>query len=774
MGLFSSSKKTYVNTSISRLVEDKDIPDLNKVAVADYLFDQSKIGVNMKGRSIGSYYNDQLTNSTYPTIEKARRYAAKEDAYAYGLRKSDLYSKGEVRLDMVMDEYLERTLGHTVVINYALFGGAKYMHFGWQLLKDYLSYDSADNTITRQGNKHKLINFRIAYSKYTTDEITDAELQYQNGVSSQYGETSTRERNLKAEHIDPLFNVDSDEDYLEVNVEGLDKPIKLYYTDYIPSSAPISHEMGDDAPITPESPEMINSELLERDYIMVQYLDHENNLQIFTYHYGSNEIPELEKLYTAASRTGQYYPNLYLRLGSRNLTSDALKETDEYKSSRKLGKKLGIDFAALGKQLHEEVDGIHDVVQCFVGCQLSLDAEPDELIDRYMFEFFMNMYNQMPKAIGKGEYDSTNAEYINGAARTGNTLVIRDKAYTCRIAVSSLYYEDAVESIGEVGKVTKHYRKEAVYNRYGPFRLKFDQHIYYLKKQVTPTVVRTIHIVGLTVTQEVRGGNNTVTSTGENLSIPLEKGILSLFTPKERNLLATKSLVIVFNSLKVVKKKWYQKGIFKVVIAVIGIAITIFTGGAAGAGVIAVLTSIATSVVVGLAISLVIKLAVKVFNIELTGILAVVAIAAVVIAGGIGITGAGEIMGMTAKQFMMASNYALRASMMSNEIAINNMLKEHREYGELMADKMADLEAKLEELETNPYVNPEYLLANGTENMPIYLGETADDLITRTMSFVSAGMFFAEMIPNMVEVTVRLPSEAEILTSIYQKQTERI
>lgn len=86
----------------------------------------------------------------------------------------------------------------------------------------------------------------------------------------------------------------------------------------------------------------------------------------------------------------------------------------------------------------------------------------------------------------------------------------------------------------------------------------------------------------------VYGKHTVITNVGEALNDAEESGfLLPLHYPTMKGLglsktaqLATASSYLVFNSYKVVKKKWYQTGLFRIILAVAGAALAAFTGGA--------------------------------------------------------------------------------------------------------------------------------------------------------------------------------------------------
>jgi len=103
---------------------------------------------------------------------------------------------------------------------------------------------------------------------------------------------------------------------------------------------------------------------------------------------------------------------------------------------------------------------------------------------------------------------------------------------------------------------------------------------------------RKLRCVGLQHHNRVYGNTSDIVTGGAALADEEDSGFLvPLHMPTLKGLGAAKgadlsmgSSYLVFNSYKLVKRKWYQRGIFKIVMAVVGIVISILIPGAAGLG----------------------------------------------------------------------------------------------------------------------------------------------------------------------------------------------
>lgn len=767
MGMFGSSKKTHTNTSISRIMEDADILDPRKVAVYDYIFDDKDMSISVNRESVGDYYAKQAGSTIYNNYSRARRWADKDNQYAYGVPKGNLYQQSSVNLVEVMDDYLERTLNKKVTLTYAVFGPARILHLGWQVLFNQYKYNGDTNELTHGGKVKALKDTQVVYSHYTIEDQASPDYLVQNGYPATWGKTSTREKDTKREHT-PYISDSRDIDTCKVTLED-DTVFYLDLSAYIVTSAPPSDEMGTGGTNVPPTWKDASNELIDADYIMCQYVDDNGAMGVFTYLYGSNRVPELDNLYKSSREMGSYFPNMYLRLWSTNLAADIYKETDEYKTSVKLGKKLGMHWTELSKQIHAEVDDINSVVQCFLSMQVPVNGN-DPLINKYLFEYFHGVYTSLPRSNVQTDFDSIEDAYINGMAKTGTTIVIKDKVHTTRISFGTMWYTDKVGTVGKVGDVTKEIKTTKLSTYKGTW-FTTSQHTHIFRKQLTATIYRELHVANLTSTQEVvNGRTTTAVKDDENLIMPLDRGILSKFNNRDKVLLVSKSIHIIFNTVKVVKKKWYQTGLFNVIMLVIAVAISIFTYGA-GTGLYAAVVAAAKGLAIGLAISVGLKIIINTFNIKLSGFLAVVAVVIVIYAGGAAASNTGTVMSMNSVQFMQAASYAFSMASQAGNLEMAKIIKEFQSKQLDMEAKFGELDKKLEELKLNPYMQQEYLLSNTYGVVPINVGESMDQLLYRTIN-VELGLAPIELIPNMVDLTVRLPTEQETLARIYQSNQE--
>lgn len=782
MGLFSGKKKKVVNTSMVRLIEDKDIPDAGKTALFDYLYaDQTKTNTAIKiDHSYSDYLALQNANSIGNKYNQARVWA--KNNYAYGLPKGNVLNKDKVDLVNVMDEFLEKETTRPVRIGYAIFAPLNALHFTWEILAQMYGYNHETNKLQNGAYLHDI---QINYCKPTIDNLIDPDTLMQYGLPATYNTTPFRTKDVKRLHTPYVKNDQAEHDFALIttvaDVNG--KPVYTTFevdflmwewSGYQPTNVLDDSDTENYEPeaITP----IVEDTQAEHDYFMVQYtyLDN-NNKEVqshFTYKYGDGVFPDLDRLFNVSKLLGTYNPNMYFRLMGTNLSNDVYKDTNEYKTSKILGNKLGLQWTSISDQLHDSIGSVGDVTQMLLTSALQVNSK-DPLIDRYMFDYFYALYNQLPRNFADTNYNSLQSEFVNGFAKIGQTIEIKDKAYSCKLTFSSIGYTDKEGKIGEVGTVTHEFQNKTTIKNKGPFRDMSFIPVHIFRKQMTDTRYRELVIYGLTSTQQVTGGKDTVASGDEeNLIVPLDVSIPIGYALKDRMNLYSKSLLFIINTVKVIKTKWYQTGIFKAIMFVVAVIVSIWTGGQ-GMTVYSVLYAVAQAVVVGAVINIAVKFMVNKLGMNLGGVFAIVAVVLAFIGGAAAISKTGSVMGMTSTQFMQAANYSISISSQSNQLEMIKMGKAHADFMDVMQEKFDKLnELQREMLKIDVLINPAYLMSDSIRGPDIRIGENMSNFIARTLS-VDSGLATLDTIPNMVDLTVRLPSTEETLNKIMYNRGEQ-
>lgn len=154
--------------------------------------------------------------------------------------------------------------------------------------------------------------------------------------------------------------------------------------------------------------------------------------------------------------------------------------------------------------------------------------------------------------------------------------------------------------------------------------------------QTSASSWRRLIIRGLVHRNYVYGGKYVETFPTEALGDPEESGFIvpihyetwTEMSLKDATQMATQSLYLVFNCFQIVKKQWYQRGIFKVVLTIVAVAINIIFPPAflATASALTIAAVTVTTMVVGmLTFKIIAAVAIAIFGEKIGSIVAAVA-----------------------------------------------------------------------------------------------------------------------------------------------------
>lgn len=503
--------------------------------------------------------------------------------------------------------------------------------------------------------------------------------------------------------------------------------------------------------IASNDPNTTASFVEEKSYLMALYTYNdgtEDHVEYLTYEYGSGGDADWDNLVSFSPASGQYFPRLYARLGGVDLSTQP-KTTPEYKSSRRLAKTLGIDYANWVKSLHEGIPEAGSANQMFL-MQAAPVNTTDPVILEYLFHFFGKLH------------DATVDTFSNARelVRKGQSLAIADT-----VARQTVSYTGIIKDT-RTGILTTDYESTYVpavitYIRYTPRQLQPPYHR--LRRKIDETSYEEIRIYDLSVNYSFGGGGTNHVGTSEMLLIPLDYSSLPQLSHKEQEVLLQKCLYLFLNVIKVIKVKWYQRGIFKVVLAVASIAISFFSVGA-GAPLSTYLLAAATAVATGVAISfaasalskLLVKLGVSAkLVLDITVVLAVVAIA----------TGAFNVKGLldvSMKTFNLALDFSTKLVASINNRVMEAIQKDSLRFQAQSKAQQKELMEARKLLNTRVATIDELLLeSQGRMDAFITLGETPDEFINKSYAIFQAVPMSYTIVSNYVDIALTLPRNAK-------------
>lgn len=493
-------------------------------------------------------------------------------------------------------------------------------------------------------------------------------------------------------------------------------------------------------PVDPgETPPVIVDDdyIPEYDYIMACYTyDNAGTTEIrfLTYVFGSGLNPEFEDIIQYSEASGEFFPRLYARLNGDDLSQ--LPKTDPiFKTSTKLAKHLGIGWEGWVKQLHESIEDIGTVQQLFMTLCAPMNTE-DVVIAEYLFRYFSKVYEELENVIDP---------YTN--TKEGLVLKIEDTAYAHTIAFNLISLNTITGAFAAQGKYKSEYISGGVPH-------------HSVKYQITDTTYVEINIYGLSSSHSFGGGGTSVGGTDEALIIPLDRSIIPRMTTPELEILFGKCLYLFINVVKIIKVKWYQRGAFKVVMAVVAIVIAVVSVGA-GAPISAYLLAAAYAVALSVAVSLAVQVLSKVL-VKLGVSAEIVAILAVVIAIIAAFAGDGsslaEVLNTSAETLLQVSNAAFQLAGQMSSLQLMEIVKQMESFQAEAKSKWELLEEAQKLLDTGIVpLSLETLMSDLRSKVLIKLGESPEVFLIRTVGLGNVGTLAFDMVSNYVDNALVLP-----------------
>lgn len=761
MGLFSSKKKTYVNMSVTRMLEDGDITPIGKAALMDYVLSENK-RVDALADSYVDFLNNHNRESIGNKILSLHNWAKKK--YHYGALISSTYAEGVINLVEELKTHLSSIEGKPVTVDYAKFGPLNNQHFAYKQLIDHFGFNIKTNEVVneslRNGFTTYLEDMVIYYCSKTIQDVINPDYLNPLGYASKSGKTATRVENRKVAHTPWQEDPNASEDYAIATMVYRKGTVDTRYTvrldflSYEFSGEQLLPEAGA-APTTddPEVTETITAG--EPDYYMVRYKLATGEEKLFTYLFGSGSSNFLENLFRKDVDLGIHVPNVYLRLNGKDLHEN----TDEAaKSSKVYCNKLGFDYAGVSTQIMDQIENKKDIKDTFISFRLSPNDTKDPIVSEYFYYFFEEMYKTTGAKRKSSDDRNTHMKYIEGQALGAMAYSVEDNVSLVNCNFTALGYEDVIGSIGPVGTFKSEYSGIEYSGFAGNLMNKMFRPRHMFRKQITATVYREYYVDGLSIDQKLSSGHWTSASKGdENLCLPVDMELIAKRMRKHRHWLISKSFLLVITTVKVVKKKWYQTGIFQVIMFIVAVVISFFTAGQGVVWYLALAKAVAIAVVTQLAV-MAISAILNAIGIDASIVAAIVAVVAIA-TGAYAAASKTTVAGLKATQLMAIANVSFGVS--HNHIALNTQraIQAFEEFKDLMETEMDSIEEqrKLLGLEDGGKVDAYTLLARQTREPDIRLGESPVNFYERTLS-VNTGLATTALLNNYVLISLQLPS----------------
>lgn len=744
MGLFGSRTKTQVGTTVSRVMEDNSLP--NSIVTGTLMAIQQSDGQMIE------HAIEELSGGLGMRIHQLYDYGKVH--YTHGL-PSGTTMTNLIGRDTII-QAIQSEVGVAIGLDYYHVGPLNLMHLGWHLLVRDYAYNSIDNSLMVNGTKVFLTDMMPVVVEATVTEIESGSMDLW-GISPTSGITPLRkvEGTLGHDVDRPVFIVDAaatadhllvkychEVDYIKV-VEGVNIPSKRVEEGQFTMSV--------------EGWDMTSS------FHQAGYTAN-NRRGFWLYRVGSWANPAVEEIFeTSAEPNGTFFPMTYFRYNKQAIT----ETSPEYATSKKMLKLINMDFDEVATAINDNPD-IADVEQAIMTFAVPANTQ-DQMEQRYLFDFFNNLWTSAQEfdATSLSERDWDIAEKFN-TPQPSSAIIIQDTKFKMALTWKTIIKrrvsgETAPEGKYESTQQVKNFNKKALnmLDEEIPVPLSTPLHTY--RRQISPNVYEEIQVIGLKMTYYVWGNYTTTGDENDDiLLIPLDYAITSEYTIKDRELLYARSMHYVFNSRVVTKLKWYQTGIFKVILLVIAIVITIYTNGAAwesiaaawsAGGVTAVMAVLVPMMVKYVVISLIVRKVVQVIGIKAALIIAVIA----------AVTGYYQAMGeggianapWAAELLQVSTNLTSGMSAVLKE-EFKELESEFRSFQEFAKDKEEALKAVNASLDGSLHLVP-----------MIIWGESPSDFYQRTVHSGNIGIVGIEAVSSFVDAALTLPKLTDSLGDLY-------
>lgn len=751
MGLFGSNKKTFVGTQVSRAIEDASLPN----SVIEGMAADMKEGSGQMIEQILDRYSNSIA------LRVNQMYSFGQKGYVHGLPSGSVHSSyaGKEASEAVITQQT----GGPVQIQYYHFSSLNLLHVGWHKLVTIFGYDAATNQIASLSTPTKpvfLRNMRVAVSNVTLEEGANGSLD-QWGTPPTAGNTPEKQfQTAAAGALVPtmsyVLDPNAPADYLIVDTCWSEKePLASGSTLFkeVVKFGSFNLSLSGFDPL--------------KEYHHAKYVDHIGKTGYWLYQDGAGNA-ELDAVFdTAYDDTGHFFPWMYFRFNKQSEAAD--KTSVNYKHAKKLAKHLSMDYDRLVEGIHENPD-INDVEQAMM--VMGVPAKTNDPIERrYLFDFFDGLYEQskqQPELFSNAQSNVSTPDLISRLLQQINrsSMVIQDKRFKMALNWGNIIRRKVVGKVGLPGMYfsgfgyeTKWMDVPTLSGDSVPKDTGSKRHWY--QHQISENVYEEIQIFDLKMTYYVFGDYTTTGDEDDDiLLIPVDMGIAKGYTLRDREVLFSRSMHYVFNSKVTIKLKWYQTGIFKAIVIIVMVIITIASKGTTIKGLMAAIAagtitwSALAMVVVQMLIRqliamLLIRLFVKIVGVKIAFLTAIVA----------AIYGNYSAIKYASQEGLpFASEMLQLSSGLTQEIGrtiqqdMNDLLGEQNEFALFVKEQTKLLDEKLLDLNQNINLTP-----------IIVFGESPSDFYERTVHSGNIGVIGLDAVSSFVDVALTLPKLSDTI-----------
>lgn len=756
MGFFSSKKKTYVGTSVIRVLEDDAIADTMQASVLQAILRDEDISARV-------LENMQSTIG----VRAERMYSWAKKNYIYGLPSGRMVStqEGVTQAQGV----LEAMEGQPVVIEYSHLAPANRLHVAWMRLISQYGYNPQTNELTvlsaQKGKTVLLDDIRIEIPETEIKSLPNECLE-QWGLAAVSGYMPNRATyDVKGRNIylaSPVRKIGS--------IGPSQQQARVIYSwesKYAGNRFETNYLYGNTTRAWDQLIISLADLDQDEDFLHVKY-SIPGQVKYWMYEIGAGTYSTLDSIYNIPSDTsGTFFPFIFFRHNKTKLNEARFSEG--YRDNKKMCDIMKLDYDAVLEGIHKNPD-INDVTQAVM--TFAVPPNPTSQIEkRYLFDFFSEQYLYQEERV-KASSSSGLFELINSIFRgnktkltTKHAIVIQDRLFKMSLGFNQIYKRTKVGVIGPKGHYTSSYGKAnktvEVENEFAEMITQtYPVSVHTYRFQISERYYQEVEVRGLATEYQIEGKYTTLGDEQDDiLLVPIDRSITSNYPMGQREELYSRALHFVFNSMVVIKVKWYQSGFFKFVLTVAAFAFAIYTFGASAIGQsllaysigMTTLQAVVMTAITGLFTALVsyyaIQLFIKAVGPELAFLVAIIA----AVAGLYMMFDAGSIAGAPWAQDLLKLSNGLTSQMGSSiQAELADLTQVQSEFTKEMEAQMKLLDNAQDLLEPSKLLHPFTIF-----------GESPNDFYNRTVHSGNIGTMSISSVTNYVDLSLTLPKFSE-------------
>ena len=761
MGIFSSKKKTKVGTTVIRSLEDEKIPNS---LITGFVISQKQ------EQPLPEAVLDEFMDGIALKADSMYHYGA--GSYTYGLPSGQFRSpsQGSPVVKTVLAG-IHSVAESAINMQYTYIVPYNMHHVAWMQIVDSHGYNEANNTLgnltTSMGTTVWLDDMIIVVPAADYDlALLELNEGYSLKTFHKWGRVAREGYSPTRPFTHHLANLGiRAHSAVERSTTATVAHVRVQYVWEVASAW---QQHGATPPTIHTSSFTLSLAAYNdaADYYHVAYNVSGGATKYWLYEDGSGGYSALDLVYNAPQITnGQFFPILYFRFNKASPAVDT--SSVDYIHSKKMSNKLGMNYAKVLAEI-ETNPGIGDVEQA-----MQIMAVPATTTNqfelRYLFDFW-KAYSWLEVAtdFDPGEH----------------SLVIQDKRFKFTLQNRGITRKLVAGSIGAVGTYAMAYVPEVWPTLINAgFRSTLTEggvpgkHKY--RHQISASVYEEVTVLGMELMFHIIGNYTTTAGDGVDpngilLTVPLDRSITESYSLRDREILYSRSLHLVFNSVIIIKVKWYQRTFFKMFIMVVMVIIMVVSvgtmgpalggvyaaallGGATIAGAqIAVMIAVAQMLIVSIIASFAVKFISRFLGPIGSMILGAVLLAAAFYMAPATISTVGTTMmsGMTTSQVLMQ----IATSLLTYDHwarLTKGVITEIAEITETYDKKMKELEDANALLDQSNHLFPF-----------VVFGEEPDEFYNRTIHSGNIGILAIDQVEAFVDNALTLPSIKHTLRPI--------